>query len=284
MPVRLEGTPVIVQPTLPDHPKFLRLKRRLGPGAEVMECLTRLWGHCQEDTRGEFWPGVDGEYVEVVCRWSGEEGKLFEALRAEWNGKPGWIVVEENGIRVCGWEEHNGSLLRSWRGGRMGGRKPRANPQVTPSQPQENLKGERSEKRREEKSTEGARARESANAGEGEVGRVGQVGPGAQSTPTLQEVLTWAGMDGIPEAVARAYWHARDEVGWQVKGETVRNARSGLKKYAETWRANEQRRLMENQGRGTKPEIDVTGLKARLASEGDPVKRKELRRQLEALG
>ncbi len=108
---------MIVEPTLLDHPKFLRLARRIGQGQAII-MLLRLWGHCQAECRREFWAGADAEYVEAVGRWDGESGVAFEALKAT-----GFVVEEPGGVRIHDWDDMNASMLQRWDVGRKGGRK-----------------------------------------------------------------------------------------------------------------------------------------------------------------
>jgi len=121
---------MVVQPSLLDHPRYLVLRRELGPAA--LEILVRLWSHCQEDQRGDLWPKADWMYVEAIIRWSGEPKSAFERLVAA-----GWVTETKRGIRISSWSEHNKSLVNSWRNGRFGGRKkkPTGNPRVTHGQP-----------------------------------------------------------------------------------------------------------------------------------------------------
>ena len=100
-----------VEPELPRHPKFRRLERIVGEGA--MKYLIALWGHCQNNQRGEFWPGANADYVELICEWDGEPGVLFNALRT--CGNPaGFIVVENGGVRVHDWDEMNARIVSNW--------------------------------------------------------------------------------------------------------------------------------------------------------------------------
>ena len=121
-----------VHAELVDHPKYLRLKRAVGEGA--LECLIRLWGHCESNQRGEYWKKADPEYVEHVCRWTGAQGVLFEALVAS-----GWIDSKPQGISVHDWNETNWRAVFNWKIGRSGGRpqstadrtvNPKVNPKV----------------------------------------------------------------------------------------------------------------------------------------------------------
>jgi len=153
---------VIVEPGLLDHPKFLRLERRLGEHA--LHILIRLWGHCQAEQRGERWRGADAEYVEAVVRWKGESGKASKDLE-----ECGFVQFKEGVTVVHDWSEHNRSLISSWRNGRWGGRPtkkktvPTGNPPITDGFPTGNppITGRepvgpqrREEKRREEKMRE----------------------------------------------------------------------------------------------------------------------------------
>jgi uncharacterized phage protein (TIGR02220 family) len=99
-----------VEPELRDHPKFLRLKKIVGDGA--MEYLVAIWGHCQSNQRGEFWAGADADYVEMICRWDGEAGVLFNALCD--CGKPGFIERTQEGVHVHDWAEMNSQMVSNW--------------------------------------------------------------------------------------------------------------------------------------------------------------------------
>ena len=111
-----------VEPELPDHPKFLRLKRRIGDVA--MECLVRMWGHCQQNQRGGHWPSADAEYLEIVCKWSGKAGELHAALV-----DTKWIEEAGGGLLIHDWEEVNCLTISGWRNGKKGGRPRRQNGQ-----------------------------------------------------------------------------------------------------------------------------------------------------------
>ena len=95
-----------------DNPKFKQLKRAVGDGA--MEYLVKLWGYC-ESKRMEFLDRSDPEFVERLCEWEGPPGELYLALAATCGGKVGFIVEEEDGLRVHDWEEVNQNMVETWR-------------------------------------------------------------------------------------------------------------------------------------------------------------------------
>lgn len=99
---------MIVEPDLTNHPKFIQLKSRVGDVA--MELLVRLWTHCQQNKRGQFWFGANSDYVEVVCCGRSKKGRLFAALR-----DCQWIHERQNGIEVHDWDKHNASLVARWK-------------------------------------------------------------------------------------------------------------------------------------------------------------------------
>jgi hypothetical protein len=99
---------MIVEPDLTNHPKFIQLKSKVGDGA--MELLVRLWTHCQQNKRGQFWRGVNADYVEFVCCGRACKGRFFTALR-----DCGWIHEHEDGIEIHDWGKHNASLIARWR-------------------------------------------------------------------------------------------------------------------------------------------------------------------------
>ncbi len=111
---------MIVEPDLTNHPKFIQLRSLVGDVA--MELLVRLWTHCQQNKRGQFWRGANSDYVEVVCAGRSRRGKLFTALR-----DCGWIHEREDGIEIHDWDKHNASLIARW--------KRDVKPAQTPTQP-----------------------------------------------------------------------------------------------------------------------------------------------------
>ena len=99
---------MIVEPDLTNHPKFIQLKSQVGDVA--MEFLVRLWTHCQQNRRSQFWRGANSDYVEVVCTGRGERGRVFAALR-----DCRWIHERPDGIEVHDWDKHNASLIARWK-------------------------------------------------------------------------------------------------------------------------------------------------------------------------
>lgn len=101
-----------VEPELTTHLKFRRLKAAVGDLA--MECLITIWAHCQQNQRGEYWPGADVAYLEELCNWTGQRGELFRALVECGKPKVGFIVPEAEGVRVHDWEESNSQIVQNW--------------------------------------------------------------------------------------------------------------------------------------------------------------------------
>lgn len=99
---------MIVEPAITGHPKFVQLKSMLGDKA--MEYLVRLWGHCQQSKRGQFWTGANADYVEVICTGDRQRGKIYEALRA-----CRWIHERDGGVEINDWDEHNAALIARWK-------------------------------------------------------------------------------------------------------------------------------------------------------------------------
>jgi hypothetical protein len=141
-----------VEPELMDHPKLLRLKKRVGDFA--LEGVLRLWGHCQNSQRGGVWRDADPEYVEIVARWPGETGVFY---RAAVEAK--FIEESPKGVLIHDWDRFNSMARASWKNGSKGGRppgkpdnaqsdlgltqqEPSKNPQVTRGQPMENHLGQ----------------------------------------------------------------------------------------------------------------------------------------------
>ena len=91
------------------HPKYRALRRAVG--AEALEYLVRLWGHCASNKRGEYWPKATADYVESVCDWQGERGGFFDLLVSV-----GFIDVPADGVGVVvhDWNEQNSFTVQNW--------------------------------------------------------------------------------------------------------------------------------------------------------------------------
>jgi len=98
---------MIIEADITNHPKFVRLKSLVGDIA--LEYLVRLWGHCQQSKRGQFWPGATSDYVEVVCTGRSQRGKIFKALL-----DCRWVHERENGVEIHEWNKYNASLVARW--------------------------------------------------------------------------------------------------------------------------------------------------------------------------
>lgn len=103
-----------VEPQFVDHPKLIRLKRRVGDYA--VEGVIRLWGHCQESQRGGTWRGADAEYVEIVTRWTGQPGEFYKALI-----EVGFLEEVPGAVVVHDWDKMNRKALTAWENGRRVG-------------------------------------------------------------------------------------------------------------------------------------------------------------------
>ena len=70
-----------------DHPKTVKLKRRLG--FEGVEALIRLWSWAALNmSEGDI--GDDADDIEISARWNGEPGAFIDALVAL-----RWVDVED---------------------------------------------------------------------------------------------------------------------------------------------------------------------------------------------
>lgn len=134
---------MLIDPNLEQNAKYKALRKAVG--VEALYVLLRLWGHCQDRQRGANWGKVGPKYVEAVCDWSGEEGKLFEALTTPiFEGKKPFLEVKKGAVVVHDWAQVNKALIAAWKNGGRGGRppvtrgNPTANPGVTNGQPIEN--------------------------------------------------------------------------------------------------------------------------------------------------
>lgn len=211
-----------VHPSLPDHPKYLLFKEALGH-PDALEFLARLWAHCQVKSRGENWGKVTDRYVELSCRWAGAPGRLFAALALSYEGKPGWVHRKKSGeLIVSGWEEHNRSLLNTWRNGATGGRpkvsddrprvnppKPGENPRVNPPKPTANPIGS---DLIGSDCTEVPREREKGNAALGEA--------------RIQMERQWGACHTFNEQLKkkpRAEWTPEERESWQKNRATMKD-------------------------------------------------------------
>jgi len=131
------NTDVNVHPSIHTHPKFIALQGAVGIGA--MHYLTKLWGFCQSAQRGERIGKLSPQFIEALCCWSGEPGKLFLALTAKLTDKgAGWLVVEKGGEYVVhDWNAENYGLVSNWKNGASTKRKHSSgNGKATPEQRQ----------------------------------------------------------------------------------------------------------------------------------------------------
>jgi hypothetical protein len=118
---------VKVDRALLNHPKFRRLHRVVGDRALMF--LVRIWGHCEDQRRGEVWKGADFEYLEMVAEWDGEPNGLAHPLVS-----CGFVDDTKHGLTIHDWNNHNSLTVRCWNNGDKGGR-PHANPKQTVSKP-----------------------------------------------------------------------------------------------------------------------------------------------------
>jgi hypothetical protein len=103
---------MMIMPSLVSHPKYMRLRKKIGPGA--MEALVRLWGFCQLDQRGQCLGTMSCEDIEMICAWGGAPGDLYEALVS-----CKWLDVNEDGtVEAHDWDEANRLLTTNWANGR----------------------------------------------------------------------------------------------------------------------------------------------------------------------
>ncbi len=283
---------MIVEPSLTTHPKFQMFKRALGD-PQALEYLLRLWGHCQLMRRGENWGKMNADYIEAVCAWSGEQGKLFKALSSEFCGKPGWIKVSAKGeVIIVGWEEHNRHLVTLWDNasyGKRGGRpakKPIGNPmgyekkpigseKITHRPPRLDRIGEdRSE------CTEHPPVRPSdGEIPEGET--AGKPSAHFAEIPSLAEVLAFAnGPAAIPEKSARKFFEHYEKTAAPPWTDANGRRFQWQGKLA-SWATRDREVLAHgHQPEGTPTDKTLEQLEAELAAETDSAKRQAIRAEI----
>lgn len=265
-----------VQPTLITHPKFSVFKRMLGT-AEAIEYLVRLWGHCQTGQRGENWGKVSGDYVEAICVWPGEPGKLFGALTQPFCGKPGWVRVKGGGeVVIHNWEEHNKALVAQWNRNPYGRKgkpttpeqppvKPRIKPGLTPEQPRSNPIG--LDRSGLDRSVDSERARDFPEA----------------VMPSLAEVLAACRASKnsdleIAEETGRAFWEYYEKTAyptWTDQGKNRFQWPGKLRDWA--------RKDFQRPGKNGVQDKTRDQLEAELAAERDKGKRDAIKQQLKLI-
>jgi len=83
-----------------DHPKTIKLQRRLGDGAVL--CLIRLWCYsAKHKPLGEL-TGMDLEDIEIAASWNGESSAFVSNLQ-----ELGLLTLNDGTYSVHDWEEHN---------------------------------------------------------------------------------------------------------------------------------------------------------------------------------
>lgn len=278
-----------VQPGLPDDPKYLRLKkalRALDPDLAAMELLIRLWGHCQENTRGELWTGADPDYVECVLRWDGDPGLLCAVLVER-----GWVTKEEGGMRIHAWEQNNEGLVSAWFNGRKGGRKKAPEPRVSrPGKPDGKPDGKPTGNR-----TVSDRITGASDAGNptgepmNELNELKELrGKDAPPRdfpevewPTEAEVLTEGQMRNVPEAVCRKFHnHYEGKIPkWTANGQPF-----DWRRKLWDWKTEDE---IKKTG-GKKPEAaghpEIQAIRAELQWQTNPERIQALQKRLRELG
>lgn len=254
------------------HPKYLIFRQELAALGvhNALEYLVRLWGHCQTMSRGENWGNVDEAYVEAICNWTGEPGKLAVLLLRQFYGRPGWIHRNNDGeIIISSWNEHNSGLLNSWKSGRLGGRprltasKPDANPRVNPL---------------------GTASKPDANPIGLDVSGYDGNGESAHF-PSLQEVIDFGnGAPAIPEDYCRHYHNQKEtKRTWlNGRGQLINWRREIVTWWANdraTWDAKKKKRAGENPD--TKADLD--SILAELQWQKDPKKIADLKKRKKEL-
>lgn len=103
---------MIVERDMHDHPKTVKLARRLGIHADSAAVLVqRLWGHC-EARRTDFL-GTDPEDLAAIARFTGKAKVLLDALLG-----CVWVEKTDAGFVAHGWAEVNKGWLAKVSGGK----------------------------------------------------------------------------------------------------------------------------------------------------------------------
>ena len=102
--------------------------------------------------------------------------------------------------------------------------------------------------------------------------------------PVLEDVLTYAGCQSIPEACARKWFFDEKGAGWiDGKGRAYTDWQSKLQGFAESWRIIEEKNRPKPGQKGSQDELRGQ-LEAELEGERDPEKRAALKTKLKKMG
>jgi hypothetical protein len=86
--------------TMADHPKTIKLMRRLGDRS--FWCLVKLWSFTAANKPDGVLTGLDAEDIEIASRWEGESGKFVDELVSL-----GWLNESDGVFSLHDWVEHN---------------------------------------------------------------------------------------------------------------------------------------------------------------------------------
>jgi len=84
-----------------DHPKSVKLKRRLG--WDGLESLLRLWFFAAQYKPDGILSGMDTEEIELAAKWNGDEGVFVGALT-----DLRWLECSNETFLLHDWNDHNG--------------------------------------------------------------------------------------------------------------------------------------------------------------------------------
>ena len=96
-----------------DHPKTVKLKRRLG--LDGVESLIRLWTWTALN-RPDGDIGQDPDDIEIAARWDGEPGAFVSALESL-----RWIDLRDGRYLLHDWDNHQPESMRRYRYEQSGG-------------------------------------------------------------------------------------------------------------------------------------------------------------------
>ena len=104
---------------LTEHPKFIRLRRKLGISEdETIGLLFRLWRLTFRYAPDGDLSALDPQEIADACSWSGDDKALLAALCEPRNGSPGFLERQGKRLLVHDWPDFSGQLHLQRQAGR----------------------------------------------------------------------------------------------------------------------------------------------------------------------